>query len=382
MDRTPFSVAKEEHGKPKTDLDQDRPLTPTPLSRLPSRSEDSTISNDLTDIAAVVLNEDDFSFFLKLPDGLRAEYLKKHLKTQRSSTTSTSTSTPIPITTSHPSNSVQLKLEIKPPAKYKGTRDTVAINNFVYQITKYYEAVCADDNYVAKTIHMYLDSVALQWFQERERSLNKTLFPSRWTLDAITKDLANAFRPLGRDGSSYKKLTELTMKLPTTQANLTEFAEKFQNLSMAVQSEQPEITTGELMRLLRPKLIKYEEGLRAKPDEHYRSLMHYFDEAFNFQTTLTLRYQEQQQTMSAKRSSTSNSRSQPSTSSSTNYDKKKSATSTQPTSTSTKSDDKPKPKETISASDRMTFRREGRCFNCKQLGHIATDPACPHFERE
>jgi hypothetical protein len=34
----------------------------------------------------------------------------------------------------------------------------------------------------------------------------------------------------------------------------------------------------------------------------------------------------------------------------------------------------------LSEAERQRFRKEGRCFRCRQIGHIASNPACPKYQ--
>ena len=272
--------------------------------------------------------------------------------------------------------------KIPQPDAYDGTRDLVQLNNYTYLIKKYYLAIKVPEYSVRDTFHFHLKGEALIWYQTRERDITT---PHAWTLTAILDDLVAYFRPKNEESTSFAKLKALTMSETLTMANLHRFTNRFQKLALSAPLVMSSITEAELMRELRYKLRGYEEGFRQKPNHSYQTIQDYVREAENFQTVLDLRAQQNKTTAignQKKSNNTASNRNEKNTSSEANKLSIPAKVTLQKQGVDTDKKEKEKEKGKLSAAERTTYMKEGRCFKCKQVGHRSSDESCPDFRQE
>uniref|UniRef100_A0A803MT59 Ty3 transposon capsid-like protein domain-containing protein n=1 Tax=Chenopodium quinoa TaxID=63459 RepID=A0A803MT59_CHEQI len=101
------------------------------------------------------------------------------------------------------------KVEIPKPPKYHGKRDAREIDNFLWSIERYFEAVhLEEDASKINAVTMYLGDDAILWWRRREQDIKNGSCSIR-TWDQFKEDFKKQFRPHDAAKVSMMKLREL-----------------------------------------------------------------------------------------------------------------------------------------------------------------------------
>uniref|UniRef100_A0A803LR51 Retrotransposon gag domain-containing protein n=1 Tax=Chenopodium quinoa TaxID=63459 RepID=A0A803LR51_CHEQI len=101
------------------------------------------------------------------------------------------------------------KVEIPKPPKYHGKRDAREIDNFLWSIERYFEAVhLEEDASKINVVTMYLGDDAILWWRRREQDIKNGSCSIR-TWDQFKEDFKKQFRPHDAAKVSMMKLREL-----------------------------------------------------------------------------------------------------------------------------------------------------------------------------
>ena len=121
------------------------------------------------------------------------------------------------------------KLEVPKPQKYHGKRDAREIDNFLWSVERYFDAMKMDsDASKINTATMYLGEDAVLWWRRRELDIKKgTCTISTW--DEFKKDFKRQFYPENAKKVSMMKLRDLKHT-----STIKEYIRKFTPLMLEI----------------------------------------------------------------------------------------------------------------------------------------------------
>uniref|UniRef100_A0A803N015 Ty3 transposon capsid-like protein domain-containing protein n=1 Tax=Chenopodium quinoa TaxID=63459 RepID=A0A803N015_CHEQI len=128
------------------------------------------------------------------------------------------------------------KVEIPKPPKYHGKRDAREINNFLWSMERYFEAVhLEEDASKINAATMYLGDDVILWWRRREQDIKSGSCSIR-TWDQFKEDFKKQFRPHDAAKVSMMKLRELKHS-----STIKEYIKQFTTLVLEV-DDLPEAT--------------------------------------------------------------------------------------------------------------------------------------------
>uniref|UniRef100_A0A803N1K7 Ty3 transposon capsid-like protein domain-containing protein n=1 Tax=Chenopodium quinoa TaxID=63459 RepID=A0A803N1K7_CHEQI len=121
------------------------------------------------------------------------------------------------------------KVEIPKPPKYHGKRDAREIDNFLWSMERYFEAVhLEEDASKINVVTMYLGDDAILWWRRREQDIKSGSCSIR-TWDQFKEDFKKQFRPHDAAKVSMMKLRELKHS-----STIKEYIKQFTTLVLEV----------------------------------------------------------------------------------------------------------------------------------------------------
>ncbi|XP_057536968.1 uncharacterized protein LOC130814783 [Amaranthus tricolor] len=126
------------------------------------------------------------------------------------------------------------KMKIPEPPKYHGKRDARELDNFLWSIERYFDAMRVDDDSSKiNTTTMYLGDDAILWWRRRESDIKKRTFTIN-TWEEFKADFKRQFYPENVEEVAMKKLRGLKHT-----STIKEYVKQFSSLMLEV-TELPE----------------------------------------------------------------------------------------------------------------------------------------------
>lgn len=281
----------------------------------------------------------------------------------------TTSSSSIPSSTSSDA-SHRLTAKVQPPESFAGQR--MKVEQFIVQLRRYLllsNVYTLNNTEQVQYAAQFLIDQALVWFESVQKSVEPIM-----TLGDFENRLRLHFLPYGVEKIARTKLRQLT-QLGSVQAYSTLFIQTVQHISTMHIDDQIEAYIVGLKPLVYKEVVT----------KDWKTLHECMDYAAFIEARVAHRIlpngssgfrQGNRQVASIPLSSSMVT----STSSSSTAMDLSNIESGLPDESDSLNFIQGNPLKKLTEAERQRFRKEGRCFRCRQIGHISSNPACPKYQ--
>ena len=121
------------------------------------------------------------------------------------------------------------RIDLPKPKEFKGVRDAREVENFLWQMERYFECMKVEDEQMkVRTVSLYLTDNATLWWRRKHADMEKGLYTIA-TWDDFKKELKKQFFPENVVYEARKKLRELKHK-----TTISDYVREFTTLTLQI----------------------------------------------------------------------------------------------------------------------------------------------------